>query len=98
MIGRFYIYKTTNNINCKIYIGMHYSEDIENDTYMGSGKYIKKAIRKYGIKNFSREILFEYDNSIDASNKERELVNEDGILIEELVYTNKSSAVYKRKV
>lgn len=77
MNGKFYIYKTTNLLNEKIYIGMHYSENIENDPYMGSGTYIKKAIKKYGSENFSREILFEYDNSIDASNKERELVNEE---------------------
>ncbi|GJQ43892.1 MAG: hypothetical protein JETCAE03_33900 [Ignavibacteriaceae bacterium] len=48
------IYKTTNLINNKIYIG----KDTKNQRqYFGSGKLIKKAIKKYGIKNFKKEIL-----------------------------------------
>jgi len=49
-----YIYKTTNNINGKIYIGKHYSK-VKN--YLGSGVILKLAIKKYGRKNFSVEII-----------------------------------------
>ena len=42
------IYKITNKINDRIYIGAHSTDDI-NDSYMGSGKAIKAAQRKYGI-------------------------------------------------
>ena len=41
-----------------------------NDDYLGSGKYFRRAIKKYGKSNFSREILFEYDNSDAMYEKE----------------------------
>jgi len=50
----YYLYKITNLINNKIYIGVHYSNNIENDNYLESGRYIQQAIKKYGKNNFKR--------------------------------------------
>lgn len=59
------IYKTTNLINNKIYIGQ---DSNNNPKYFGSGILITRSIRKYGKKNFVKEIL-EYCNSQNELNK-----------------------------
>lgn len=81
------IYKITNQINGKIYIGSHKTKDL-NDAYMGSGKYLKRAQEKHGIENFTREILFVFDNPEQMYAKEKEIVNED-FLSEENTYNLK---------
>ena len=50
------IYKTTNLINGKFYVGKHQTNDL-NDGYVGSGKLLKRAIKKYGLDQFKTEIL-----------------------------------------
>jgi hypothetical protein len=70
------IYKITNKANGKIYVGSHKTRNL-NDSYMGSGKYLKYAMDKYGADNFEKEILFVYDNPEEMYAKEAEIVNED---------------------
>ncbi len=70
------IYKTTNTLNGRYYVGFHETEDL-NDSYLGSGIFIKKAIKKYGIKNFKKELLFVFKNKKDMIDKEIEIVNEE---------------------
>lgn len=53
-----YIYKTTNLINNKIYIGQH-KGCIFDPYYYGSGSWFIKAVKKYGKENFKCEILEE---------------------------------------
>ena len=75
------IYKITNQINGKFYIGSHKTKDL-NDNYMGSGKYLKRAIEKYGLDKFTKEILYVYDNAQEMYQKEGEIVNEDFLATE----------------
>lgn len=61
------IYKTTNLINGKIYIG----QDTKNDqNYLGSGKIIKEANKKYGKKNFTKEIIEICNNQDELNSRE----------------------------
>lgn len=72
------VYKTTNQVNGKFYIGSHKTKN-PNDAYLGSGKYLKHAIEKYGRDNFVKEVLFVFDNPTEMYAKEAELVNIDFI-------------------
>ena len=70
------IYKTTNLVNNKIYIGKHKTRN-KDDFYLGSGIAINRAIKKYGRENFKREILFLLNTEEEMNLKEKELVTEE---------------------
>src|ERR1035437_8320241 len=70
------VYKTTNVINGMWYIGRHSTDNI-NDGYLGSGKYLLRAIKVYGRTNFLREILFTFETKEASLLKERELVTQE---------------------
>lgn len=66
-----FIYETTNNINGMKYIGQKtYDKKGLWKTYLGSGIYLKRAINKYGKRNFSRIILEECDSKDQLDNRE----------------------------
>lgn len=74
--GRFhFIYKITNNLNGKFYIGVHNTNDL-GDGYRGSGDIIKKAYKKYGKKNFNYEILHFFQTEEETYIEESKIVNE----------------------
>lgn len=62
------IYKTTNLVNNKIYIGKQIRP---NKNYLGSGLILKEAIKKYGRKNFKKEILETCDDKETLSEREK---------------------------
>ena len=70
-----YVYKTTNLINGKIYIGIHSTEDLD-DGYIGSGVAFRHAVNKYGKENFHKEIIHQCSSREEASNMEATLVTE----------------------
>lgn len=59
-----------------IYIGRHVTTKL-TDSYFGSGRELKNAIKEFGINNFQKDILFVFDNINDMIDKETELVNDD---------------------
>lgn len=84
-----YIYKITNTINGNYYYGKRSCKGLAiDDYYMGSGKGIILAIKKYGKENFTKEILAYCESA------------EDALELEELVVTDeevKSFKCYNRK-
>ena len=88
-----FIYKTTNLINRKIYVGQHSTDKLE-DGYIGCGIYgqsdatenilFHRAVRKYSYKNFRREIIEFCESEDELSNREifwiRELKSQDSTI------------------
>lgn len=77
-----YIYKTTNILTDKYYIGMHSTDNLE-DGYIGSGKRLWYSVKKYGKENHKVEILEFLPNRRSLIEREISIVNED-LLKEEL--------------
>ena len=84
------LYKTTNGINGKFYIGVHSTNKID-DGYIGCGVFSQayakacvkasykspflNAVHKYGYENFTREILEDFNTIEEAYIRENEIVN-----------------------
>jgi type I site-specific restriction-modification system R (restriction) subunit len=68
------IYKTTNIINGKYYIGV---TNGKNPNYLGSGRSLRDAIKQYGRKNFVRETLEVFESEYEAYKREAQIVNEN---------------------
>jgi hypothetical protein len=71
-----YVYCIENLINKKVYVGKHSTDDM-NDGYMGSGKLISRAIKKYSLENFRKYILVICESEEQACFFEKEIVNEE---------------------
>lgn len=74
----FYIYKVTNKINSKSYVGKHASNH-EFDDYLGSGILINKAIKKYGKENFCK-IVLEYCTPENINDREKIWIEKENCL------------------
>lgn len=70
-----FIYKTTCLITGKFYVGMHSTDDLDDD-YLGSGKILGYSRHKYGDENHVREILEMLPSREALKAREKEIVNE----------------------
>ncbi|CAM0010933.1 homing endonuclease [Vibrio phage K369] len=68
-----YVYRIINTINSMVYIGIHTTTNMD-DGYMGSGVWLNRAQKTYGIENFTKEIIKLCDTRQQASDLEAELV------------------------
>lgn len=65
-----YIYKTTNSVNNKIYVGQKKSDKFLNEKYIGSGKRLWDAVSCYGIDKFRVELLEECNSAEELNEAE----------------------------
>ena len=66
-----YIYKITNTVTNKSYIGQRKcSHNFRDVNYFGSGKILKASIKKHGKQNFIKEIIEFLDNQKELDQKE----------------------------
>lgn len=70
------VYKVVNTINGCEYIGKHQTGNL-NDGYIGSGKTLRRAVRKHGKDAFVKQILFVFSTEKEMNDKEAELVTEE---------------------
>ena len=77
----YFNYIITNNVNNKQYVGAHSTNNLINDKYLGSGKLIQRAIKKYGKENFTRDVLNRTTTFKEALYNERFLIEMYNTLI-----------------
>lgn len=73
-----YFYKTVNLLNGRYYYGIRSTNVHPNkDSYLGSGKAIKEAIRLYGKEAFKKEVINHYPTRLEASWHEQMIVTDE---------------------
>jgi len=70
-----YVYRTINLLNGMEYIGVHSTNNLADD-YIGSGTYLRHAIRKHGRDKFKKEIIRKFKSRDEALSYEAYLVDE----------------------
>lgn len=89
-----FIYETTNKITGKKYIGKCIFKRLNSwKTYLGSGLYLKRAIKKYGKENFSREILFLALDELELNEIEEFIIQISNAVSSDDYYNLKNTAI-----
>jgi group I intron endonuclease len=78
-----HIYKIINKINGKWYIGKTNGRD---PNYMGSGKILKQAYKKYGIENFEKVILETCSTEEELNLREAHWIDSTNATIDPMSY------------
>ena len=81
-----YIYITTNLINNKKYIGQKKSSYFLKEEYLGSGKYLKRAVEKYGCENFKVELIEECNSKEELDEREKFWINKHNAVYSDEYY------------
>ena len=78
------VYKITNKVNNKYYIGMtkqelgkRFSQHKAASKKASVKNYLYNAMKKYGVENFEIEELFQFENREDCCNKEIECISQN---------------------
>ena len=72
-----YVYKITNLLNNKIYIGVRTHPNPEKDVYMGSSKIMNSLYKIEGIQNFKKDIINIFLTREEAEQYESSLLTEE---------------------
>lgn len=89
-----FIYETTNRINGMKYIGKCiYSRQNDWRDYLGSGTYLKRAIKKYGRENFVKVILEEAYSDEELNRLEEEYISRFNAVDSPQYYNIKLTAI-----
>lgn len=101
MSKKYYIYKITNNLSGKVYIGQSVQPKVRWRTHkylaknQKTNQYVHKAMHKYGVDNFTFEIIGEYDSKELVNTAECGLINQYKARDKEFGYNLKPGG-YKR--
>ena len=72
------VYKITNMLNGKYYVGKHSTKNLE-DNYWGSSEDLNEDIKKEGLHNFKKEIVYDSMYEEDALEFEAQIVDDEFI-------------------
>lgn len=87
----YYLYVTTNLINNRFYVGMHQCTKSFDVRYKGSGKVLRRAIKKYGWESFECKPVAYFDNKLQASKAEQLVVTDELLFkLRGVIYNMKS--------
>lgn len=89
-----FVYETTNRINNMKYIGKCIYGRINNwETYLGSGLYLKRAIKKYGKENFIRVVIAEAYSEEELNQLEEYYIKERNAVDSPQYYNIKQTSI-----
>lgn len=98
---KYYVYCHTNLLNNKKYFGItcHIPQKRwgNNGCNYKSSPHFYHAIQKYGWDNFSHDVLYEFENKMEAEIKERELITKYKTYMNEYGYNIEMGGNYKGK-
>ncbi len=88
-----FIYRTTNLLNGKFYIGKHSTQNL-NDGYMGSGSALLAAMNKHGKECFKTTIIEFFEHEEDVVRREKEIATQEFCKRDDVYNINAANQVF----